>query len=87
MPENSSGRDIFHGKQPFGRSTDSAALRQDYCWRNHAAKLSEYISHLPVEADFAYDRADRQGRIVADSQLRWGQQLNLATLPHESTRR
>ena len=46
------------------------------------AKLSEYISHLPVEADLHTIVLDRQGRIVADSQqLRWGQQLNLATLP------
>lgn len=43
--------------------------------------LSEFISHLPVEAGFLTFVIDRQGRIVADSQrLRWGQQLNMATL-------
>ena len=45
-------------------------------------KLSEVISHLPVEAGLLTMVLDRKGRIVADSQrLRWGQQLNLATLP------
>ena len=45
-------------------------------------KLSEFISHLPVEAELLTYVLDRQGRIVADSQrLRWGQQLNVAALP------
>ena len=49
-------------------------------------KLSEFISHLPVEAGFLTYVIDRQGRIVADSQrLRGGQQLNMATLPTNRT--
>jgi PAS domain S-box-containing protein len=44
--------------------------------------LSEFISHLPVEAGFLTYVIDRQGRVVADSQRRHsGQQLNVATLP------
>ncbi|CAB1059222.1 diguanylate cyclase/phosphodiesterase (GGDEF & EAL domains) with PAS/PAC sensor(s) [Olavius sp. associated proteobacterium Delta 1] len=49
-------------------------------------KLSEFISHLPVESGFLILVIDRHGRIVADSQrLRWGQHLNLATLPADQS--
>ncbi|BBO75391.1 hypothetical protein DSCW_28080 [Desulfosarcina widdelii] len=49
-------------------------------------RLSEFISHLPVESGLLTLVLDRQGRIVADSQrLRWGQQLDLSGLP--TTRR
>ncbi|MEE4377821.1 MAG: cache domain-containing protein, partial [Candidatus Competibacteraceae bacterium] len=45
-------------------------------------KLSEFISHLPVDAGLLTMVLDRRGRIVADSQrLRWGQQLNMTALP------
>jgi PAS domain S-box-containing protein len=45
-------------------------------------KLSEVISHLPMEAGLLTMVLDRQGRIVADSQqFRWGQQLSLSALP------
>ena len=45
-------------------------------------KLSEVISHLPVEAGLITLVLDQQGRIVADSQrFRWGQQLSLSSLP------
>jgi PAS domain S-box-containing protein len=45
-------------------------------------RLSEFISHPPVEAGLFTLVVDRRGRIVADSQcLRGGQSLNMASLP------
>lgn len=49
-------------------------------------RLSELISHLSVEENILTIVLDRNGRIVADSQrTRWGQQLDLASLPPEKS--
>ena len=49
-------------------------------------RLSELISHLPVEETLLIIVLDRNGRIIADSQrTRWGRQLELRTLPQEKT--
>lgn len=47
-------------------------------------RLSELISHLPVEGDILTIVLDRNDRIIADSQQqRWGQHLDLTPLPRE----
>lgn len=47
-------------------------------------RLSELISHLATEGDIVTIVLDKNNRIIADSQQkRWGQHLDLTTLPKE----
>jgi PAS domain S-box-containing protein len=49
-------------------------------------RLSELVSHLPLEAGYRILAVDGRGRVVADSQrTRWGQKLDITRLPHDST--
>ena len=49
-------------------------------------RLSELVSHLPLEAGYRILAVDGRGRVVADSQrTRWGQRLDISRLPHGGT--